>query len=61
MLPLTLCDKIQKKNSQIFLKNLENYVKNVQKSFEAIAVVKCMSFIEDSLQSSTEVAPFITF
>ena len=56
MLSLALCDKIQKKNSQIFLKNLENNVKNVQKS---VNVVKCMSFIEDSLQSSDEVAPFI--
>ena len=30
----------------------ENHVKDVQKSFEAIAVAECMSFIEDSLQSN---------
>ena len=42
-----------------FYKDQENGVKEVQKSLEAIAVAKCMSFIEDSLQSSDEVAPFI--
>ena len=42
-----------------FSNNQENHVKNVQNSLEAIAVAECMSFIEDSLQSSDEVAPFI--
>ena len=42
-----------------FYKDQENDVKDVQKSLEATAFAECMSFIEDSLQSSDEVAPFI--
>ena len=42
-----------------FFNDQENHLKDVQKSLEAIAVAGCMSFIEDSLQSSDEVAPFI--
>ena len=45
-------------NFRKFSNNQEHYVKDAQKSLEAIAVV-CMSFIKDSLQSSDEVAPFI--
>ena len=42
-----------------FSSNQENHLEDVQKSFEAFEVANCMSFIEDSVQSSTEVAPFI--
>ena len=41
-----------------FSNNQENYLKDVQKSLEAIAVTECMSFIEDSLQSNDEVYIF---
>ena len=44
-----------------FFNDQENHVKGVQKSFGAIALAECMSFIEYSLQSSDEVAPFVTF
>ena len=42
-----------------FSNDQENHYKNVQKSLDPIAVAEYMSFIEDSLQSSDEVAPFI--
>ena len=42
-----------------FSKDRENHLKGVQKNLEAITVAECMSFIEDSLQSSDEVVPFI--
>ena len=42
-----------------FFNNQENHLKDVQKSLEAVTVAECMSFIEDFLQSSDEVAPFI--
>ena len=42
-----------------FPNDQENHIKEVQKSLEAFAVAECMSFIEDSPQSSDEVAPFI--
>ena len=42
-----------------FFNDQENYLKDVQKSLEAIAVAHCMLFIEDSLLSSDEIAPSI--
>ena len=42
-----------------FSNGQENHVKDIQKSLEVIAVAKCMLFVEDSLQNSNEVAPFI--
>ena len=42
-----------------FSNDQENYVKEVQKSLETITIVEYMSFIEDSLESIAEVAPFI--
>ena len=42
-----------------FSNDQENHLKDVHKSFEAIAVVECMSFIENPLQISDEVALFI--
>ena len=42
-----------------FSNDEENHVKkDVEKNLEAIAIAECISFIKDSLQSSTEVAPF---
>ena len=41
-----------------FSEDQKNYLKDVQKSLEAIAVAECMPFIEDSQQSSDEVVPF---
>ena len=45
-----------------FSNHQENQNKDVQKCLEAIAIAECMSFIsfiQDSLQSSDEVTPFI--
>ena len=42
-----------------FFNDQENNVKDDQKSLEVIAVAECMSFFQDSLQSSDEVATFI--
>ena len=45
-----------------FSNDEENHVKNnVEKNLEAIAIAECISFVKDSLQSSTEVAPFINW
>lgn len=42
-----------------FCNDQQNHLNDVQKSLELIAVVECMSFSEDFLQSSDEVAHFI--
>ena len=56
------CEQCMKKFRNKFSKfpnNKKNYLKDVQKNLGAIAVAKCMSFVEDSLESSDEVEPFI--
>ena len=42
-----------------FSNDQESHLKYVQKSLDAITVAECMSFIEDSLQSSDEVTLFV--
>lgn len=39
----------------------ENHPNDVQKSLEAIAIAECMSFIENSLESSDEVTVMTNF
>ena len=56
------CEQCMKKFRNKFSKfpnNKKNNLKDVQKNLGATAVAKCMSFVEDSLESSDEVEPFI--
>ena len=57
------CEQCMKKFRNKFSKfpnnKKKNNLKDVQKNLRATAVAKCMSFVEDSLESSDEVESFI--